>query len=90
MSGPIIRKYGFPNFEQIFGQREPAHGAGDARPDQAAAPRAPLDSETPGHSAPVPASDPEATPPTSNADDPTGRATETKVDPTTSFGNAVG
>jgi hypothetical protein len=26
MSGPIIRKYGFPNFEQIFGKREPVHG----------------------------------------------------------------
>ena len=26
MSGPIIRKYGFPNFEQIFGKRELEHG----------------------------------------------------------------
>ncbi len=26
MSGPIVRKYGFPNFEQIFGKREPQHG----------------------------------------------------------------
>lgn len=26
MSGPIVRKYGFPNFEQIFGQRELQHG----------------------------------------------------------------
>lgn len=26
MSGPIIRKYGFPNFEQIFGKKEPQHG----------------------------------------------------------------
>ncbi len=29
MSGPIIRKYGFPNFEQIFGKKEPQHGVDD-------------------------------------------------------------
>ena len=27
MSGPIIRKYGFPNFEKIFGERKLEHGA---------------------------------------------------------------
>jgi len=27
MSGPIVRKYGFPNFEKIFGEREIKHGA---------------------------------------------------------------
>ena len=27
MSGPIVRKYGFPNFEAIFGAREVPHGA---------------------------------------------------------------
>ncbi len=27
MSGPIIRKYGFPNFEKIFGEREIKHGS---------------------------------------------------------------
>lgn len=26
MSGPIVRKYGFPNFEEIFGKRELKHG----------------------------------------------------------------
>jgi hypothetical protein len=26
VSGPIVRKYGFPNFEQIFGKRELEHG----------------------------------------------------------------
>jgi hypothetical protein len=26
MSGPIIRKYGFPNFDKIFGKRELEHG----------------------------------------------------------------
>ena len=41
MSGPIIRKYGFPNFEKIFGERKLEHGVGDdekseskAGPDQ--------------------------------------------------------
>jgi len=26
MSGPIVRKYGFANFEKIFGERELKHG----------------------------------------------------------------
>jgi hypothetical protein len=26
MSGPIVRKYGFPNFEKIFGERDLQHG----------------------------------------------------------------
>jgi hypothetical protein len=26
MSGPIVRKYGFPNFEKIFGERPLQHG----------------------------------------------------------------
>jgi hypothetical protein len=26
MSGPIVRKYGFPNFERIFGERPLEHG----------------------------------------------------------------
>jgi hypothetical protein len=26
MSGPIIRRYGFPNFEKIFGDRPIEHG----------------------------------------------------------------
>jgi hypothetical protein len=26
MSGPIVRKYGFPNFEKIFGERKLEHG----------------------------------------------------------------
>jgi hypothetical protein len=30
MSGPIIRKYGFPNFEKIFGKRALEHGVDDA------------------------------------------------------------
>jgi hypothetical protein len=49
MSGPIVRKYGFPNFEKIFGHRELEHGvdegetagAGEARPSEQAAEKAP-------------------------------------------------
>ncbi|GAC1463868.1 MAG: hypothetical protein NVSMB9_01830 [Isosphaeraceae bacterium] len=26
MSGPIVRKYGFPNFDEIFGKKELQHG----------------------------------------------------------------
>ena len=26
MSGPIVRRYGFPNFEKIFGERRLEHG----------------------------------------------------------------
>lgn len=26
MSGPIVRKYGFPNFDNIFGKKELEHG----------------------------------------------------------------
>ena len=32
MSGPIVRKYGFPNFEQIFGKRELEHGVDEPTP----------------------------------------------------------
>jgi hypothetical protein len=30
MSGPIVRKYGFPNYEAIFGKKEIEHGVEDA------------------------------------------------------------
>lgn len=38
MSGPIVRRYGFPNFEKIFGERPIEHGveeseSPDVRPD---------------------------------------------------------
>jgi hypothetical protein len=50
MSGPIVRKYGFPNFEKIFGERGLQHGvdeadAGQAAPDEAK-PSAPADTPT--------------------------------------------
>ena len=30
MSGPIVRKYGFPNFDKIFGERPLEHGLEEA------------------------------------------------------------
>ena len=30
MSGPIVRKYGFPNFDKIFGERELQHGVDES------------------------------------------------------------
>ncbi len=40
MSGPIVRKYGFPNFDKIFGERPLQHGLdeseqGGDQPDEA-------------------------------------------------------
>ena len=34
MSGPIIRKYGFPNFEKIFGDRPIEHGVEEGEPSE--------------------------------------------------------
>jgi hypothetical protein len=31
MSGPIVRKYGFPNFDKIFGSKEIQHGSDEPR-----------------------------------------------------------
>lgn len=48
MSGPIVRKYGFPNHDQIFGKKEVEHGVEE--PETPAAPArsaAKPDSETP-------------------------------------------
>jgi hypothetical protein len=30
MSGPIVRKYGFPNHDKIFGERPVQHGVDDS------------------------------------------------------------
>ncbi len=35
MSGPIVRRYGFPNFDKIFGERPLEHGVEE--PEQPAA-----------------------------------------------------
>ena len=45
MSGPIIRKYGFPNFEKIFGERDIKHGepAEPEPPKPAEAPTTPAE-----------------------------------------------
>ncbi len=38
MSGPIVRKYGFPNFEKIFGDRGLQHGVDEeAKPSDTSA-----------------------------------------------------
>ncbi len=35
MSGPIVRKYGFPNFDKIFGERKLEHGVeAPAKPEE--------------------------------------------------------
>jgi len=36
MSGPIVRKYGFPNFDKIFGERDLQHGVDEAEAEEAA------------------------------------------------------
>lgn len=42
MSGPIVRRYGFPNFDAIFGKRELQHGVDDpATPPEGDAEQAP-------------------------------------------------
>ncbi len=35
MSGPIVRKYGFPNFDKIFGERPLQHGADEGESSEA-------------------------------------------------------
>jgi hypothetical protein len=37
MSGPIVRKYGFPNFDKIFGERPLEHGVDESEPAQSQA-----------------------------------------------------
>jgi hypothetical protein len=63
MSGPIIRKYGFPNFEKIFGARAPQHGIDDAPTPSSETPRAGSSAES--TAAPETDSGPEAKKPES-------------------------
>lgn len=35
MSGPIVRKYGFPNFDKIFGERKLEHGVDEPEKEKA-------------------------------------------------------
>jgi hypothetical protein len=37
MSGPIIRRYGFPNFDKIFGERPLEHGVEEPEEPEAPA-----------------------------------------------------
>jgi hypothetical protein len=55
MSGPIVRRYGFPNFEKIFGERPIEHGADEP---EVAGPNA--GEKAPAESKPQPASPKEA------------------------------
>ncbi|MGZ5978620.1 MAG: hypothetical protein ACXWNX_14345 [Isosphaeraceae bacterium] len=36
MSGPIVRRYGFPNFEKIFGKRPLEHGVDEPEENELA------------------------------------------------------
>lgn len=58
MSGPIVRKYGFPNFEAIFGSREIQHGA----PDEPEPGPQPVDEGSKPESEPKPDRDPGSPP----------------------------
>ncbi len=48
MSGPIIRKYGFPNFDKIFGERGLEHGADEAETPSTDVPSPPTKTDGPG------------------------------------------
>ncbi len=48
MSGPIVRKYGFPNFEKIFGERGLQHGVDETEAGQPASDEA----KPPAHTSP--------------------------------------
>ncbi len=48
MSGPIIRKYGFPNFDKIFGERGLEHGADEAETPSTDVSHPPTKTEGPG------------------------------------------
>jgi hypothetical protein len=43
MSGPIVRKYGFPNYDRIFGERPLEHGTDESEPSGAESKKAKVD-----------------------------------------------
>jgi hypothetical protein len=52
MSGPIVRRYGFPNFDKIFGERPLEHGVEEpeqsgSRPEEGASSEAKPGSASP-------------------------------------------
>ncbi len=64
MSGPIVRRYGFPNFERIFGKRPLEHGVEEAEENQDTRPNdSPSPQPDPGaaSNAPAPKQPPEGT-----------------------------
>jgi len=46
MSGPIVRKYGFPNFEKIFGERGLEHGVDEPETPSTDVPNPPTNIES--------------------------------------------
>jgi hypothetical protein len=46
MSGPIVRKYGFPNFDKIFGKRELEHGVEEPPADTEGSSKTPSEPKT--------------------------------------------
>ncbi len=56
MSGPIVRKYGFPNFEKIFGERDIKHGGEPPKP--ADEPAEPAQGEPQADASPAPVEPP--------------------------------
>ena len=46
MSGPIIRKYGFPNFDNIFGKKELEHGVDEPETPEPAVKEVPKEGPT--------------------------------------------
>ncbi|MDG3004678.1 hypothetical protein [Paludisphaera mucosa] len=57
MSGPIVRKYGFPNHEQIFGRRPPEHGADEPKKDEDDAAPKPAEADPKAAGKPEPKAD---------------------------------
>ena len=54
MSGPIVRKYGFPNFDKIFGERGLEHGVEEAETPSTDVPNPPTKTEGPAQGAEKP------------------------------------
>ncbi|HWE35598.1 MAG TPA: hypothetical protein VG406_03430 [Isosphaeraceae bacterium] len=61
MSGPIVRRYGFPNFEKIFGAKPVPHGAEEEPQGQAQGPEPKPESKPEGEER---ATETEVSPPT--------------------------
>jgi hypothetical protein len=62
MSGPIIRKYGFPNFDKIFGKRPLEHGTDEPENAERPAEQKDQDGNPTGQTATVKGGEPERPP----------------------------